>query len=128
VWDTDAALAVLDVTDSSHPHLVGRNSAVQGMYGKFAVAGNYILAACNSGLCILDRFRPFQLTALGDSRTGDYTLRAQGPRGLRVRVQQSADLVHWVDSAPITLPSAPIPISKANSGKDSGRFYRMVGE
>jgi hypothetical protein len=128
VWDTDASFAVLDITDPSKPHLVGRNSAVQGTNGKFAVAGDHILAACNSGLCILDRFRPFQLTASGDGRTGDYTFRADGPRGLKVRVQQSTDLVHWVDTATITLPSAPISINKANSGKDSARFFRMVGE
>jgi hypothetical protein len=124
-------MEVISIGDPNNPQRVGGNSAVVPDNGiqQIAVSQKGVfVAAAEQGSVILDLFRPLAFEPLPMTASGTFGLRLTGPRGLRVRLQRSTDLLGWQTWQSITLSGGSADIVDADATGTSNRWYRAVGE
>lgn len=76
------------------------------------------------GLAILDLFRPLRLEPLPGVATNPFRLRADGPRGVSLLLQRSANLTEWQDWQSVTFRGSPVEVADFDAATGAHRFYR----
>lgn len=119
-------LNVIDVSNPAMPRRIGGNSAVSTSC--LAASGGRLATAAEGGhgLAILDLFRGFRLDALSSMASDAFRLRLDGPRGVPVRLQRSANLTDWQDWLPVTVGASSAEMADSSEGAAARRFYRAV--
>ncbi len=106
----DAGFRVIDLTNWAKPQL-----------GEYQTRG-YATGVAVTG----DLFRGFRLDALSPIASDAFRLRLDGPRGVPVRLQRSANLTDWQDWLPVTVGGSPAEMADSSEGAAPRRFYRAV--
>ena len=63
------------------------------------------------GLVVLDPFRPFRLGLLSRASSRELRLKVDGPRGVKLEIERSANLNEWQFWRSITLGGLPAEVS-----------------
>jgi hypothetical protein len=133
---TEIGIDVWDISDPFLPKLVGGNylfscnsllisgdklyaAAYQGMYSRYS-------RYPDSGLVVLDLFKPLALTAAPRYAHQAMGLAVRGLAGLPVGIERSADLATWQSWTNLTLGSAPVELRDPAAPESPRQFYRAV--